>query len=228
VLQGRSYAILIYMALALALGVAYFTWAFLCLPLLNYGVLAERGYVPPTDEVGGVLFISAIVAILFFFGLTLVANFETFLARTLLGLEPSGRRLIDAWPATFIGRVAFRFKDRRTWSQMLYMLAMLPLGTLYFIIAVPGLAMTLLLALLALFELVTDRAELTHFSKMPVVEHLWHTAPGLVLFTILGLVGFTLLLHIAHLVAHLHGRLIQIAFYKHDADEPHAIAPVFE
>ena len=75
--------------------------------------------------------------------------------------------------------------DVRTWSSMLYLLLMLPLGIAYFTTAVTGMSFSLGLTGGALWGLVSNESTF-QIGDLPWLDHLLHTAPGLMLAAITG------------------------------------------
>ena len=119
------YKALIYMILSLATGIAYFTIVVTgvstCAPLL--------------------IMIIGIPLFLLFLGLVRAMSlFEGRLVEWLLGARMP-RRLRSAPPNSgILERIGFWVKDGRTWASLAYMILMLPLGIIYFTIAVTGLS----------------------------------------------------------------------------------------
>ena len=111
-------------------------------------------------------------------------------------------------------RIWTRIKDAlidiRTWSSMLYLLLMLPLGIVYFVIAVVGVSLSLGMA----GGQPATRSSPDH-SQFPVQRravagpHLLHTAPGLVAAMLFGILLFFLLLHVCKGIGWLHGRIAE-------------------
>ena len=72
-----------------------------------------------------------------------MALFEGRLVEVLLGTRMPRRPRAEPPNAGFLQRMLFWVKDGRTWASMAYMILMLPLGIIYFTIAVTGLALSL-------------------------------------------------------------------------------------
>ena len=127
-MDGRVWTSLVYMLLSLVTGVAYFT-------------IVVTGF----STAGGMLVL--IIGIpLFMLVLAIVrglALFEGRLVEALLGTRMP-RRLRPTPPDFgFFQRMLFWLKDGRTWASAVYMLLMLPLGVVYFTIAVTGVSVGL-------------------------------------------------------------------------------------
>jgi uncharacterized membrane protein len=124
----RAYAALFYMLLSLATGIFYFTWAVT-------GIALSLGL--------SVLIFGIAFAVLFFGTVRVLSLVEGRLVEVMLG-ERMPRRPQYADRATPIAtRIREMFADPRTWSTLLYMLLMLPLGVFYFALATCGIALSL-------------------------------------------------------------------------------------
>jgi uncharacterized membrane protein len=127
-LEPRTYAALFYMLLTLATGIFYFTWAVT-------GASLSLGL--------SVLVIGIPFVILFFGSVRVLALVEGRLVEAMLGERMPRRPLYAPTSATLLGRIGEMFTDPRTWGTMLYMVLMLPLGVVYFTLAVTLLSVAL-------------------------------------------------------------------------------------
>ena len=117
----RAYASFFYMLLALATGIFYFTWTVTGLSL----------------SAGLLILIIGIPFFLLFLGSTrLFSLLEGRIVETLLGVRMPRRPEYPARDQGVLERIVEMLKDVRTWSTVLYMLLMLPLGVAYFTVAV--------------------------------------------------------------------------------------------
>ena len=116
-----AYSSLFYMMLSLATGIFYFMWAVTGLSL-SLGLC--------------ILIIGMPFAVLFISTVRALALMEGRLIETMLGERMPRRPLYADRGKTFSARVKSMFTDPRTWSTLLYMIVKLPLGVLYFSIAV--------------------------------------------------------------------------------------------
>ena len=102
-------------------------------------------------------------------------------------------------------------KDGRTWTTLLYLLLMLPLGIIYFTIAVAGLTVGLRLVLAPLVLIVGDLGLLPVDPRMIQIEGFAYGSPqsvlGALLCMALGVVILALMLHAARGIARAHARL---------------------
>jgi hypothetical protein len=90
---------------------------------------------------------------------------------------------------------------------------MLPLGVAYFVFAVTGIALSLGLVGGSLFGLISGHSHI-QISEVPWLEHLFHTAPGLVLLLIVGILMIFLVLHLAKGIGWFHGRLAELLLVR--------------
>jgi uncharacterized membrane protein len=194
----RAYTSLFYMLLTLATGIAYFTVVVTGLSL----------------SVGFAILIIGIPFFLAFIGVTrVIALGEGRLLEAVTGERMPRRPLHPGPAASWLTRIVDMLKDVRTWTTLLYMLLMLPLGIIYFIVAVTvlsaGLALTAM-PFLALAEHVGLAANATLFSDDASIGSFVLAEHSLLAALILGVVGVlvvTLLMHLARAVARGHARL---------------------
>jgi len=93
-------------------------------------------------------------------------------------------------------------KGRRTWSTLLYLLLMLPLGVFYFTFAVVGIVVSLA-TFLAPIVMLLYHAGLVQLDGVVESPH-----PALLpLISILGILLLTVTMHIARGLGYLHGQL---------------------
>ncbi len=109
---------------------------------------------------------------------------------------------------TIWARIGEALADIRTWSSLLYLLLRLPLGIIYFTLAVVGIVLPVALIGGSLIDLVTDKSHV-YFSDVPWLNHVFHTAPGLVLIMALGAFLVFVVLHMAKGIGWLHGHLAE-------------------
>lgn len=187
----RAYASLFYMVLALATGIFYFTW-------VVAGLSMSAGL--------AVLIIGIPFVILFFGSVRVLSLVEGRIVEVMLGERMPRRPLYSARGRSIWRRIGDMFSDPRTWSTMLYMLLMLPLGILYFSVAATlgSVALGFIAAPLALlpgFELNVWMFGIDLPAEAPWLLPLVSLAGVLLLFATL---------HLARGVGRLHGR-----FAKH-------------
>jgi uncharacterized membrane protein len=191
----RSYAALLYMLLSLVTGIFYFTFTVTGLSL----------------SVGLAVLIIGLPLFLLFLGATRALSLaEGRLVESLLGVRMPRRPAhapnrpgAEGW----ISKITLMLKDPRTWGTLLYLLLMLPLGIVYFTLAVTGLATAVSVVAAPFAEIAWQAGWLdSGFSpsfpgdQLPLLIAL----PLLLAF---GILLLTLLLHLAAALGRLHGRL---------------------
>ena len=195
----RTYGALFYMLLALATGIFYFTWAVTGVSLsLSFSVL-----------IIGIPFV-----VLFFGSVRGLSLLEGRIVETMLGVRMPRRPMYTARPGqSLFKRIGAMFTDARTWTTLLYMLLMLPLGIIYFTLSVTLLSVSLSFAMAPLLRLVGN---LLHFESGTCngqpewfcggIEWLgsWSGAFAL---CVLGVLLLFLTLHLIRGLGHLHGLL---------------------
>jgi uncharacterized membrane protein len=204
-LDPRAYTSLFYMLLTLATGVAYFTFAVVGLSLsAGLAVL-----------IIGVPFFLAFIAVA-----RVIALGEGRLLEAVTG-ERMPRRPVHPGPAAnWWTRIIDMLKDVRTWTTILYLLLMLPLGIFYFTVAVTLLAMS------AAF-IATPLAVLANYFGWihgDVFDHirlgddlLWSTSHPLlsgIVWIVVGVALLTLFMHVARALVRAHALLAKSLLVK--------------
>jgi len=190
----RAYGALMYMLLSLVTGIFYFTWT------VTFGAIS----------LSFLIFIIGIPLILLFLGsIRVLSHVEGRIVESLLGVRMP-RRLPATASAeeTLFTRIKDAFLDIRTWSSMLYLLLMLPLGVLYFTLGIVGITVPVALIGGSIAGLLTGRSHMS-IDVVPWLDHLFHTAPGLLLAIALGTLLLFIVLHIAKGIGWLHGRIAE-------------------
>ncbi|AXK72446.1 hypothetical protein DWG18_09285 [Lysobacter sp. TY2-98] len=193
--EPRTYAALFYMLLSLATGIFYFTW-------VVTGLSMSAGL--------AVLIIGIPFVILFFGSVRVLSLVEGRLVEVMLGERMPRRPTYVAKDGTLLERVRELFVDPRTWGSMLYMLLMLPLGIIYFTVAVTLLSIAagfIAAPVLALFAW----AGWAPFDEFTISGVNYWALP----FVFVG--GIVLLfatLHLARGVGKLHGQIAKTMLVK--------------
>lgn len=120
-LDPKTYGALFYMLLSLATGIFYFTWAVTGLSM-SAGLL--------------ILIIGIPFFILFMASVYAISLVEGRLIETLLGVRMPRRPLYQDTASSWMDRIKALFTDSRTWLSLMYMVLMLPLGIVYFTLAI--------------------------------------------------------------------------------------------
>jgi len=195
-LDPRAYTSLFYMLLTLATGIAYFTFVVVGLSLsAGFAIL-----------IIGVPFFLAFIAVA-----RVIALGEGRLLEAITGERMPRRPVHPGAPATWWTRIGEMLKDVRTWTTLAYLLLMLPLGIVYFTVAI------VMLALAAAF-IATPLAALGNslgLLRVDVWDHVhvgdgWspdHSLVGGVLMFLAGVVLLTLFMHLARALIRGHARL---------------------
>ncbi len=187
VLEARTYGAVLYMLLALPLGIFYFTWAVA-------GVSISAGV--------AVLIIGVPFMILFMTTVYLLSLLEGRLVEVLLGERMPRRPATPPAAATLWQRIGNLLGDPRTWSTLLYMVLKLPLGVLYFSLTVTLLSLSTGLTIGGIIELFSDghlRLDGMFIHAMPT----W-AAP---LVSLAGIALFFASLHLLRLIGRGHAAL---------------------
>lgn len=139
--DSRTWTALFYMLLAIVTGIFYFTATVTGLSL----------------SAGLMIMIIGIPVFLLFVGFTRVlALAEGRLVEGLLGQRMPRRPLYPSKGMPILERIKEMLMDRRTWTTMFYFLLMLPLGILYFTIAITGISVGLGLIVGSIASLLLD------------------------------------------------------------------------
>jgi Putative sensor len=192
----RAYAALFYMLLSLATGIFYFTWAVT-------GLSMSLGFM--------ILIIGIPFAVLFMGSVWALSLVEGRLVETMLGVRMPRRPAYVSREGGFFTRIKDILVDPRTWATLLYMLLMLPLGTIYFTIAVTALSVSLAFLSTPLALFFGNASEFTYtFNGMPLVDHPWLIVPMFML----GALGIFITLHVARGIGKLHGMMAKHLLVK--------------
>jgi len=194
----RAYTSLFYMLLTLATGMVYFTFVITGLAL----------------SAGFAILVIGIPFFLAFIGIArVIALGEGRLLEATTGERMPRRPVHPGAPAGWLRRIGEMLKDVRTWTTLLYLLLMLPVGILYFMVAVTALSVGLAFAVtpllvvaqrLGLLSRATVLSEDMRIGDMALAHHSLLSA---LLLGVLGVLIITLLMHVARGVARGHARL---------------------
>ncbi len=124
----RAYAALFYMLLSLGTGIVYFV-------LTVVGVSLSLGL--------AILVFGIVIAIVFLGTVRVLALVEGRIVEVMLGERMPRRPIYAQRNMPLKTRIKEMFTDPRTWSTLLYFVMMLPLGIIYFTIAVTGTVLSL-------------------------------------------------------------------------------------
>jgi hypothetical protein len=186
VIDPSTYLALLYMLLSLGTGIVFFT-------IVVTGISVSAG------------FVILIIGIPFFLGFLAVVRAlslaEGRIVEKLLGTRMPRRSRSEPRGTGLVDRFRFWMKDRRTWTAMLYMILLLPLGTAYFCVSVTGLAVGLGLVAVPFVQVATGH------SYVMINDADWYHFPAwsLPLLVIAGVLVIILMLHLIRLIGRAHG-----------------------
>jgi uncharacterized membrane protein len=188
-LDPRAYTSLFFMLLSLATGIIYFTLAVTGLSL----------------SAGLSVLIIGIPFFLVFIALTRVVSLaEGRLIEAMTGERMPRRPVHQGEAAGFWARVGHMLQDRRTWTTLAYLILMLPLGIVYFVIAVVGVSVSLAFIFAPLIDAAGTYGWIDITGNIdwgPAwLDSVW-AAPLMVL---AGVLLLTLLMHLARGIGRLH------------------------
>lgn len=198
--DSRTWTALFYLLLSLVTGIFYFTMV-----VTGFSVTA-----------GLLVLIIGIPFFLLFVGFTRVLSLaEGRLVEGLLGQRMPRRPLYPERGVPILTRIRNMLADRRTWTTMFYFLLMLPLGILYFTVAVTGIAVSLGLVFASLVGLLGETGVIT------VDELTWHFPPTLLLPLLLaiGLLLLTAVMHLIRGIGRMHGTLAKNLLVARDGTD---------
>jgi len=190
--DSRTWTALFFMLLSLVTGIFYFTVTVTGLSM----------------SAGLIVLIIGIPFFLLFVGFTRVlALAEGRLVEGLLGQRMPRRPLYPSKGMPIMERIKQMLTDRRTWTTMFYFLLMLPLGILYFVIAVTGIAVSLGLVAGSIAGILLEAGvgaggisldDQVFFAPTPLM------APVILVF---GLLLLTVMMHLVRGIGRGHGTL---------------------
>lgn len=193
----HTWGALFYMLLALGTGTTYFVVTVVGLSL----------------SAGLSVLIIGVPLIVFFVGTVRVMSLlEGRIVETMLGVRMPRRPPYESRDLPLVKRVGAMFSDPRTWTAMLYMLLMMPLGIVYFTVAASllGVSLAALLAPLLMLPGALGLSDLFVGGQVTVDLGFGPHAPGLsdvlILFPV-GVLLFFTTLHLLRGMGHLHGLL---------------------
>ena len=192
----RAYAGLLFMLFSLATGILYFTVT----------------VVGTSLSLGLAVLIIGIPFFIAFIGITRVlALVECRLVEAVSGVRMPRRPPHPGAKQKFLARMVSMLADARTWTTLAYDVLMMPLGILYFVLAVTGLSISLgliaapigyVVGLMGGFE------SHLHIGDGLNLEPTWLNSPGgLLLCFLVGVLCLTLTLHVSRAITRGHAVL---------------------
>jgi uncharacterized membrane protein len=188
-----AWGALFYMLLALATGILYFT-------VVVTGLSLSAGLM--------VLIVGVPMALLFIAAVRAISLAEGRIVEGLLGQRmPRRPRMVGMATAgeSFWERIRSWLTDYRTWTTMLYMLLMLPLGITYFTVVVTALSLSFATFAVPIAQWVAH-APIIRFDGWGYLIEPW----GAPFFFAGGVLGFFLTLWLAKGIGYLHGMFAKV------------------
>jgi len=183
----RAWGALLYMLIAFATGVVYFTWAITGLSL----------------SVSFVIFIFGFpFAILFLLSVRGLILIEGRLVEALLGVRMPRRPLFTEKNLKWIERLKQLVTDLRTWLSILYMIIQFVLGTVYFVLIVTVLSFSFASIAVPFVQEILNQAPIQMYGARYYVPT-WSYP----LFVFGGFLLWTMFMNIARWIGQQHGRM---------------------
>lgn len=193
-MDPRAYSSLFYLVFSMATGIFYFTFAVTGLSL----------------SAGLMILIIGIPFFLLFLATSRVLSLvEGRIIESFLGVRMPRRPTFDTSEGGITERIKLMLKDARTWTTLLYMLLMLPLGIFYFTYAVVGLAVSLSFIAAPVFYLLDYRGLINVDVMVGDIPGLFLLGPGWVtlIYTALGIGMLILVMYGARGLGTMQGRI---------------------
>ncbi len=193
-MDPRAYSSLFYLLFSMATGIFYFTFAVTGLSL----------------SAGLMILIIGIPFFLLFLATSRVLSLvEGRIIESFLGVRMPRRPTYDTSEGGITVRIKLMLKDARTWTTLLYMLLMLPLGIFYFTYSVAGLAISLTFITAPIFYLLDHKGLIYVDATIGDIPELFLLGPGwaTLIYTVLGLFMLILVMHGAKKLGTMQGRI---------------------
>lgn len=184
--EPRAWAACLYMILSFATGTFYFTWA-------------VTGFSLSISLI--VLIIGIPVTLLFFLSIRGLGFVEGRVVEALLGIRMP-RRAIVPRVGSWLEKFKIMFTTGSTWKSLIYMILMLPIGTIYF---------SLIVTLFSLGLSFIGAPVLQYAFNEPLIEpNIWVPFYAMPLVMIAGGIVIILTLHFAKFIALVHGKFAKV------------------
>ncbi len=196
----RAYGSLFYLFFAFVMGIAYFTFVSVLLPL-------SVGLIP--------VFVGLPLLVGFFAAVRAISLAEGRVVETMLGVRMPRRPRLTLAQGDWVSRVKAWFTDGRTWTTLLYMVLQLPLGIIYFTLAVTAIAISTTFVAWPVAQLFTDYP-LVQVGAYGYILQPWATP----LVMAVGLLGYVVTLHIVRLIGKGHALYAKAMLVGRYSDAP--------
>ncbi|MCZ6537615.1 MAG: sensor domain-containing protein [Gammaproteobacteria bacterium] len=193
-MDPRAYSSLFYLVFSMATGIFYFTFAVTGLSL----------------SAGLMILIIGIPFFLLFLATSRVLSLvEGRIIESFLGVRMPRRPTYDTSEGGIIERIKLMLKDARTWTTLLYMLLMLPLGIFYFSYAIVGIAVSLAFIAAPIVYLLDYKGLINVDVSIGNLPELFLLGPGwaTLIYSVLGIGMLVLVMHGARGLGTMQGRI---------------------
>ncbi len=184
----RAWGALLYMLIAFVNGIVYFTWAVTGLSL----------------SISLAIFIFGLpFAILFLLSVRGLALLEGRIVEALLGVRMPRRQMFSYQGGKWLERLKMLLTDKNNWKMLFYMFCQLPFGTLYFVLIVTLVSLSLSFMVSPIIE------GFVRQGVVGVVIGNLRYFPPPILYPLLVIFGFLLLtasMHLFKWIGQLHGK----------------------
>jgi Putative sensor len=184
--DARAWGALLYMLIAFITGIFYFTWAVTGISVsLSFAIF-----------IFGLPF-----ALLFLLSVRGLALLEGRLVEALLGVRMPRRPLFSHQGMKWFDRLKALLTDKATWLMLVYMFTQFVLGTVYFVMIVTVLSISLSFIAIPFLQEILGQGAF-------IINDVSHTLPlwTYPLFVLTGFLLWTIFMHIARGIGQLHGR----------------------
>ncbi len=193
-MDPRAYSSLFYLVFSMATGIFYFVFAVTGLSL----------------SAGLMILIIGIPFFLLFLATSRVLSLvEGRIIESFLGVRMPRRPTYDTSEGGIIERIKLMLKDARTWTTLLYMLLMLPLGIFYFRYAIVGISVSLAFIAAPIVYLLDYKGLINIDVSIGNLPELFLLGPGwaTLFYSILGIGMLVLVMHGARGLGTMQGRI---------------------
>lgn len=203
-IDPRAYGSLFYLFFAFVMGIAYFTFVSVLLPL-------SVSLIPA--------FVGLPLLVGFFAAVRAISLAEGRVVESMLGVRMPRRPRIAYVKGDWISRVKFWFTDGRTWTTLLYMVLQLPLGIMYFSLGVAAITVSTVGVVWPIAQLFTDYP-LIQMGGYGYVLQPWATPIAM----LGGVLCFVITLHLVRLIGKGHAIYAKAMLVGRYSDTPEQAA----
>jgi uncharacterized membrane protein len=208
-LDPRTYTSLFFMLLGLPRGIIYFV-------LAVAGLSLSAGF--------SVLIIGVPFFLMFMAICRVVSLAEGRLIEAMTGVRMPRRPVHQGAALGFWARIGEMLKDRRTWTTIAYFLSMLPIGIIYFVLAVAGLSISLTFIALPITVVLSQAGWLgitaSEVFSTAQPEWIFNTGFGIPILGVAGVLLLTSLMHLARGIGRLHAMYAKAMLVARAASGP--------